>query len=215
MLFWHIRAIGVGFVMAAGTVRGDDTTLGAYGGRTSPVVRLVVSMPAHSSAGHEAPPVPAVEDVVVDFLAGKDVRGRHVADERPHFFTVEEVLRAPEGHRSHYRTASTASRFIFLAHAFGVAQGSASGSSTGAPRAIRNCARLTRPHRQAHPSGVVRSKSSLRSSRAPWSSRSEANLGRSSSGGPWCAARKCSAVWPNRRTLGSMPWSSRMDMHRM
>ena len=44
------------------------------------------------NAAHEALPVPAVQDVVVDFLRGIDVRGRRPADTPPHFPPVEKAL---------------------------------------------------------------------------------------------------------------------------
>jgi pimeloyl-ACP methyl ester carboxylesterase len=43
------------------------------------------------NAAHEALPVPAVQDVVVEFLRGADVRGRHVAGPPPRFASVEEA----------------------------------------------------------------------------------------------------------------------------
>ena len=44
-------------------------------------------------AAHEALPAPDVQDVVADFLAGIDVRGRRLAAAPPHFFRVAESLR--------------------------------------------------------------------------------------------------------------------------
>jgi pimeloyl-ACP methyl ester carboxylesterase len=44
------------------------------------------------NAAHEALPVAAVQDVVVDFLRGIDVRGRRPADTPPHFPPVEKAL---------------------------------------------------------------------------------------------------------------------------
>ncbi len=46
-------------------------------------------------AAHEALTVPAVQDLVVDFLRGVDVRGRRIAAAPPRFATVEEALRPP------------------------------------------------------------------------------------------------------------------------
>jgi pimeloyl-ACP methyl ester carboxylesterase len=46
------------------------------------------------NTAHEALPVPAVQDVVVDFLRGVDVCGRRIAATLPHFPTVAEVLQA-------------------------------------------------------------------------------------------------------------------------
>lgn len=45
------------------------------------------------NAAHEALPVPAVQDVVVDFLRGGNVRGRRLVAEPPHFATIEEALK--------------------------------------------------------------------------------------------------------------------------
>jgi pimeloyl-ACP methyl ester carboxylesterase len=45
------------------------------------------------NAAHEALPVPAVQDVVVDFLRGEDVRGRRLVAATPHFVTVAEALK--------------------------------------------------------------------------------------------------------------------------
>jgi pimeloyl-ACP methyl ester carboxylesterase len=47
------------------------------------------------NAAHEALPVPAVQDVVVDFLRGADVRGRRVVAAVPHFASVAEALQLP------------------------------------------------------------------------------------------------------------------------
>lgn len=49
------------------------------------------------NAAHEALPVPAVQDVVVDFLSGADVRGRRLIAVRPRFASVAEALQvAPQ-----------------------------------------------------------------------------------------------------------------------
>ena len=47
------------------------------------------------NAAHEALPVPAVQDVVFDFLRGMDVRGRRIVAPPPHFATIEEALQSP------------------------------------------------------------------------------------------------------------------------
>ncbi len=44
------------------------------------------------NVAHEALPVPVVQDVVIDFLKGVDVRGRQLAGARPDFASVEEAL---------------------------------------------------------------------------------------------------------------------------
>ena len=44
------------------------------------------------NAAHEGLPVPAVQDVVVDFLSGHDVRGRNIVAAVPRFPTVEAAL---------------------------------------------------------------------------------------------------------------------------
>ncbi len=46
------------------------------------------------NAAHEVLPVPAVQDVVVDFLRGADVHGRRITTSLPHFATVAEALQA-------------------------------------------------------------------------------------------------------------------------
>jgi pimeloyl-ACP methyl ester carboxylesterase len=46
------------------------------------------------NAAHEVLPVPAVQDIVVDFLGGEDVRGRRITTSLPHFATVAEALQA-------------------------------------------------------------------------------------------------------------------------
>lgn len=52
------------------------------------------------NAAHEALTLPAVQDVVVDFLGGKDVRRRRIAAAPPHFATLAEALQAaPRGVR--------------------------------------------------------------------------------------------------------------------
>jgi hypothetical protein len=69
------------------------------------------------------------------------------------------------------RLERTAPRFIFSAHASGVAHGSASASIGSAPRSNRSVTNSARPQRHAHPSGVLRSRSSRASSLAPASRR--------------------------------------------
>jgi pimeloyl-ACP methyl ester carboxylesterase len=49
------------------------------------------------NAAHEALPVPAVQDVVVDFLRGEDVGGRSLTSAVPVFPTVDEALLPPAG----------------------------------------------------------------------------------------------------------------------
>jgi pimeloyl-ACP methyl ester carboxylesterase len=46
---------------------------------------------------HEALPVPAVQDAVVDFFRGLDVRGRHLSAPRPRYSTIVEALQATPG----------------------------------------------------------------------------------------------------------------------
>ena len=45
-----------------------------------------------ANVAHEALPVAAVQDVVMDFLRGTDVRGRQISGSRPHYLTVTEAL---------------------------------------------------------------------------------------------------------------------------
>jgi pimeloyl-ACP methyl ester carboxylesterase len=45
-----------------------------------------------ANVGHEALPVPAVQDVVVDWFRGADLRGRRVAAPPPHFASVQEAI---------------------------------------------------------------------------------------------------------------------------
>ena len=45
------------------------------------------------NAAHEALPAPAVQDVIVSFLHGADVRGRRITASTPHFATIAEALR--------------------------------------------------------------------------------------------------------------------------
>jgi pimeloyl-ACP methyl ester carboxylesterase len=45
-----------------------------------------------ANVAHEALPVAAVQDVVMDFLRGTDVRGRQIGGSRPHYLTVTEAL---------------------------------------------------------------------------------------------------------------------------
>ena len=44
---------------------------------------------------HEALPVAGVQDVILDFLRGLDVRNRQVSGSRPHFLTITEALSPP------------------------------------------------------------------------------------------------------------------------
>ena len=44
------------------------------------------------NVAHEALTVGAVQDVVVDFLRGTDVRGRQISGARPHYLTVNEAV---------------------------------------------------------------------------------------------------------------------------
>jgi pimeloyl-ACP methyl ester carboxylesterase len=53
-------------------------------------VRIVVS-----NAGHELLPDPEVRAVVVDFFAGRDVRGRALRDDPPRFLSIEEAKKPP------------------------------------------------------------------------------------------------------------------------
>jgi pimeloyl-ACP methyl ester carboxylesterase len=52
-----------------------------------------------ANAAHEALPVPEVQDLVVDFFRGEDVRGRRVVAAPPTFPSVEEALRAAPARR--------------------------------------------------------------------------------------------------------------------
>ena len=54
-----------------------------------------VLLEVHNVA-HEALPVGAVQDVVLDFLRGVDVRNRQVSGSRPHYMTVTEALLPPQ-----------------------------------------------------------------------------------------------------------------------
>jgi hypothetical protein len=47
------------------------------------------------NAAHEALTLPAVQDVVVGFLGGTDMRRRRIAAPMPHFATIAEALQAP------------------------------------------------------------------------------------------------------------------------
>ena len=49
-----------------------------------------------SNVAHEALPVVTVQDAVVDFLRGVDVRARQVSGSRPHFMTITESLAPPQ-----------------------------------------------------------------------------------------------------------------------
>ena len=49
-----------------------------------------------ANTAHEALPVPAVQDVIVDFLRATDVRNRQVGSTRPHYLTVTESLLPPQ-----------------------------------------------------------------------------------------------------------------------
>ena len=45
-----------------------------------------------ANVAHEALPVAAVQDVVVEFFRGTDVRNRRIAGSRPHYLTLTEAL---------------------------------------------------------------------------------------------------------------------------
>ena len=47
------------------------------------------------NAAHEALPVPAVQDLLMDFLRGADVRGRSLTASLPRFATIAEALEVP------------------------------------------------------------------------------------------------------------------------
>lgn len=47
------------------------------------------------NVAHEALPVAAVQEVVVEFLRGGDVRNRQIAGSRPHYLTITEALSPP------------------------------------------------------------------------------------------------------------------------
>ena len=47
------------------------------------------------NVAHEALPVAAVQDVILEFLRGADVRSRQVAGPRPHYLTIREALSPP------------------------------------------------------------------------------------------------------------------------
>jgi pimeloyl-ACP methyl ester carboxylesterase len=68
----------------------DDVARGLIGAVTLDV----------ENAAHEALPVPAVQDAVVDFLRGTDVRGRRIVAPAPHFPTVEEALQPQPSRRN-------------------------------------------------------------------------------------------------------------------
>ena len=89
------------------------------------------------------------------------------------------------------RSSETAAPWpIFSAHAFGVAQDSASASTGSAPRCKSSSTSSIRPQRQAQPSGVLLSRPSRRSVRAPASSRAVAEvLGGNRSGLPCAPGR--------------------------
>ena len=48
-----------------------------------------------ANVAHEALPVAPVQDVVMDFFRGTDVRGRQISGSRPHFLTITEALAPP------------------------------------------------------------------------------------------------------------------------
>jgi len=48
------------------------------------------------NVAHEALPVSAVRDVVIEFLRGSDVRNRKVTGSRPHYLTITEALQPPQ-----------------------------------------------------------------------------------------------------------------------
>jgi hypothetical protein len=49
------------------------------------------------NAAHEALPVPAVQDAVVDFFTGVDLRGRRISAPKLKFATIAEALLASPG----------------------------------------------------------------------------------------------------------------------
>ena len=49
-----------------------------------------------ANVAHEALPVDAVQQVIVDFFRGADVRGRQLSGTRPHYLTITEALRPPQ-----------------------------------------------------------------------------------------------------------------------
>ena len=51
-----------------------------------------------ANAAHEALPVESVQNVIIEFLRGVDVRNRQLATARPHYLTVQEAL-AADGNR--------------------------------------------------------------------------------------------------------------------
>jgi pimeloyl-ACP methyl ester carboxylesterase len=48
-----------------------------------------------ANAAHEALPVATVQDVIIEFLRGADVRNRQLTGSRPHYLTVTEALSPP------------------------------------------------------------------------------------------------------------------------
>lgn len=48
-----------------------------------------------ANVAHEALPVAAVQDVIVEFLRGGDVRNRQISGSRPHYLTIPEALLPP------------------------------------------------------------------------------------------------------------------------
>lgn len=48
-----------------------------------------------ANVAHEALPVGAVQDVVIEFLRGADVRNRQLTGSRPHYLTITEALAPP------------------------------------------------------------------------------------------------------------------------
>jgi pimeloyl-ACP methyl ester carboxylesterase len=47
------------------------------------------------NVAHEALPAAAVQDVILEFLRGADVRNRQIAGSRPHYLTITEALSPP------------------------------------------------------------------------------------------------------------------------
>ena len=62
-----------------------------------PIARPTATLLDVEHAAHEALPVPAVQDTVVDFFKGEDVSGRVLTSAPPVFPTVEEALLPPAG----------------------------------------------------------------------------------------------------------------------
>ena len=94
-------------------------------------------------------------------------------------------------------SASISAWLLLLAHASGVAQDSASASIGSAPRSRNGLTSGSCPHRHAHPSGVLFSRLSLQSRRAPLSRWPPANATRSTGARFPRATMLWSGVRPN------------------